>query len=40
MAHFEKIQCHQMRELRRTTIYFVGLVLVAAILIFGLTTAV
>jgi hypothetical protein len=39
MAHFEKIHSHQLRELRRTTVYFAGLLLVAAILIYGLTTA-
>jgi hypothetical protein len=39
MAHFEKIHSHQLRELRRMMVYFVGLLLVAAVLIFGLTTA-
>jgi hypothetical protein len=39
MAHFEKIHAHQTRELRRMTVYFVGLLLVAAVLIYGFTTA-
>jgi len=39
MAHFEKIHSHQTRELRRMTVYFAGLVLVAAVLIYGFTTA-